>query len=124
MATAAISVLLDAGVNIRTGAHVIGIDDRAELCDAIFTHPTSTEAIGEVLSARRPARANPHAGRDRSAATGFTWIGGSPQPDVDEFIRGERIVHNRYADDRVLDVMVNGQSLFNRERLANRGGVA
>jgi hypothetical protein len=25
-------------------------------------------------------------------------------------------VHVRYADDRVLDVLVNGQSLFNRER--------
>ena len=31
----------------------------AELRDTIFTHPTSTEAIGEVLSARRPARAKP-----------------------------------------------------------------
>jgi pyruvate/2-oxoglutarate dehydrogenase complex dihydrolipoamide dehydrogenase (E3) component len=31
----------------------------SELRDTIFTHPTSTEAIGEVLSARRPARAKP-----------------------------------------------------------------
>ena len=38
----------------------------SELRDTIFTHPTSTEAIGEVLSARRPARAK----RPMPAVTG------------------------------------------------------
>jgi hypothetical protein len=81
---------------------------------------TDAELFYETIAGREPGRAA-QTGRDRLRAhgleNGFTWIGGSPQPDIDEFIRGDRIVHVRYAaDNHIVDVLVNGQSLFNRDR--------
>ena len=74
----------------------------------------------ETLTRRKRGRRAARTGRDRLRAygleNGFTWIGGTPEPDVDEFVSGDRIVHVRYADDHVLDVLVNGESLFNRDR--------
>jgi probable pyridine nucleotide-disulfide oxidoreductase len=45
VATAAISLLLDAGVNIRTGAHVTGIDDHAETAVVSYTHDGAEAAV-------------------------------------------------------------------------------
>ena len=45
VATAAISLLLDAGVNIRTGAHVTGIDDDAETAVVSYTHVGAEAAV-------------------------------------------------------------------------------
>jgi hypothetical protein len=85
------------------------------------THVSSgPDLFYETTTRKKRGRRAAGTGRDRLRAygleNGFTWIGGNPEPDVDEFIRGDRIVHVRYADDRVLDVLVNGQSLFNRDR--------
>jgi hypothetical protein len=85
------------------------------------THVSSgPDLFYETLTRSKRGRRAARTGRDRLRAygleNGFTWIGGTPEPDVDEFVRGDRIVHVRYADDRVLDVLVNGQSLFNRDR--------
>ena len=45
VATAAISLLLDAGVNLRTGAHVTGIDDHAETAVVNYTHDGAEAAV-------------------------------------------------------------------------------
>jgi hypothetical protein len=48
---------------------------------------------------------------------GFLATDGGPRPDTDEFIRVDRVVHVEYGpDDRVLDIRVNGECLFNRDR--------
>jgi hypothetical protein len=85
------------------------------------THVSSgPDLFYETITRKKRGRRAAGTGRDRLRAygleNGFTWIGGNPEPDVDEFIRGDRIVHVRYADDHVLDVLVNGHSLFNRDR--------
>jgi hypothetical protein len=55
--------------------------------------------------------------RSYAGENGFVAAEAGPDADVDEFIRGDRIVHIRYGpDERITDVLVNGQSLFNRER--------
>jgi hypothetical protein len=79
------------------------------------THVSSgPDLFYETITRKKRARLSAGTGRDRLRAyglqNGFTWIGGNPEPDVDEFIRGDRIVHVRYADDRVLDVLVNGRA--------------
>jgi hypothetical protein len=67
------------------------------------------------------APAAPATGRARLRSyadeNGFMAAEAGLDPDVDEFIRGDRVVHVRYGpDERITDVLVNGQSLFNRER--------
>ena len=55
--------------------------------------------------------------RSYAHENGFVAAEAGPDSDVDGFIRGDRIVHIRYGpDERITDVLVNGQSLFNRER--------
>jgi hypothetical protein len=54
--------------------------------------------------------------RSYADENGFVAAEAGPDADVDEFVRGDRIVHIRYGpDERITDVLVNGQSLFNRE---------
>jgi len=55
--------------------------------------------------------------RSYADENGFLAAEAGPDANVDEFVRGDRIVHVRYGpDERISDVLVNGQSLFNRER--------
>jgi hypothetical protein len=77
--------------------------------------------IASALDNDPVAHAPPATGRHRIWAiaheNGFVTAESNPRADIDEFVRGDRIVHIEYGPDGcILDILVNGQCLFNRDR--------
>jgi hypothetical protein len=78
-------------------------------------------ALYDDQVAQHPSQTAPATGRDRIRAyaheNGFVAADSSPWSNIDEFVRGDRIVHIKYGlDERIVDILVNGRCLYNRDR--------
>jgi hypothetical protein len=87
------------------------------------THTSALQYVDDITNSSHDERGptDPATGRDRLRAiaqeNGFVAGDSSAAADIDEFIRGDRIVHIKYGPNgRILDILVNGECLFNRER--------
>lgn len=78
--------------------------------------PMATYAAGDDQRRTAPATGRARL-RDYAHENGFVAEEDNPDPDVDGFIRGDRIVHIRFGpDEHVIELLVNGHTVFNRER--------
>jgi hypothetical protein len=84
----------------------------AKILATLFSDPVKECPRDDI----RPATSRDRL-RSYAHQAGFVSADSSGQSDVDEFIRGDRVVHIRYGrDGRIVDILVNGECLFNRDR--------